>query len=151
MTNEITVGTKLNAVHIKLLDKILQKAFSQNQNKCLRLIVRDFEEGEDESHFSLDIEVLGTEESLPPTDDVVELDKITAFSLHFDYDLSTYLERQVLVLTSSATRLFNALFVPFIEVECVVCSEGEGWKIALVRIEEREDESDPADFDEIKY
>lgn len=150
MSGEIKPGAHLRGLHVDLVDETLMKAFKHNGGKPLKLYFREAG-NDDDSHFSFDVEVIGVEELLPPSDDVVELDKLSAFELHFDYDLSTYLERSVLVITSKVARLFNALFVPFSEIECVVEPIGGEWKIALTNIEEREPEGDPADFEEIKY
>jgi len=152
MSSEIKVGTAVKGLHIKLLDKTLMKAFSDNGKKPLRLVMRESDVDGD-SHFSLNLTVMGIEDELPPSDDVVELDGLSAFDLNFDYDLSTFLGRIVLVITSSATRLLNALFVPFVQIECVIepLNEHEQWKIVITGIEEREEELDMGDFEEIKY
>jgi len=150
MSGKIKPGTHIKGLHIDLLDDTLMKAYKTNGCKPVKVYIKEAD-NDDDSHFSVDVEVLGVQELMPPSDDVVELDKLSAFELHFDYDLSTYLERSVLVITSTATRLFNALFVPFSEVECVVEPFGGDWKIALTSIVERESDSDTADFEEIKY
>ncbi|MEM4409310.1 MAG: hypothetical protein QXI19_11285 [Candidatus Caldarchaeum sp.] len=149
MTREIKVGSELRAVHIKLLDKTLMKAFSDSGAKPIRLSAREVDS--EDPHFSLDLTFLGLEDALPSADYVVELDKLSAFDLHFDYDLSTFIGKTVLVLTSSASRLFNALMVPFCSVECVVEPMGSNWKIAITGVEEREREGDPADFEEVQF
>lgn len=151
MGNELTVGEKINGIHIKLLDKTLQKAFSDSETKSYTLLLKEVDAGEDETHFSVDLEVLGVDEQPPAPEDTVLLDDLTAYQLHFDYDLATFLGRTVEVITSSATRLFNALFVPFIGIECLIAPKDDGWRIVLTRIVEREDERDPSDFEEIKF
>lgn len=150
MGSEIKAGAEIKALHIKLLDQTLKKAFSDNAEKPLRLLFKEVD-SPDDTHFSLDMRVLGIEDMLPPTDDVVELDKLTAFDLHFDFDLATFVDKTVLVISSSATRLFNALFVPFTKIECVAEPFEEQWKIAITGIEEREEEVDLSDFEEIQY
>lgn len=149
MTDQIKPGQPIKGLHIKLLDKTLEKAFSNNGNKPLRLLINEVDTGDE--HFSLDLEILEVLDIMPQCDDIVELNKMSAFELNFDYDLSTFLGRRVAVVTSTASRLFNALFVPFYQIECVVDSLGSDWKIALTEITEREDDLDPADFEEIKY
>ncbi len=146
----IQPGAEVKGIHIKLLDKTLMKMFADSGRKPLRLRLREID-AEDESHFSVDLSLLAVEEELPPGDEVVDIDRLSAFELHFDFDLATFLDRTVAVLTSSATRLFNALFVPFLEVECVVAHHGDGWKIVLTEIVEREPEKDQSDFEEIQY
>lgn len=149
MNDQIKPGEQIKGLHIKLLDKTLEKAFSNNGNKPIKLLITEVDTGDE--HFSLDFEILEIVDALPQSDDIVELNKMSAFELNFDYDLSTFLGRRVAVVTATASRLFNALFVPFHQIECVVDSLGSDWKFVLTEITEREDDLDPADFEEIKY